>query len=224
MQTQREVKDLTFRAQKAEYAAQVATAKMETTATRDDATSGAAKSTSSTRSTVYKNQKQEKTCSNNWLKRNKRRNPLLYCPKNTKRGFQPYLQKMGTDGRRCWLLKGRRAVNWRVSYQQRRTGLEELKGEPNYWRQRNTRIQGEIQYWNELYSQETGTTPPPPVSSASVLISPPVEGSMVSSPLAESNVTAAIPNCSLGKFYASRTNGFSSIDVISLMEFWIWTK
>ena len=64
----------------------------------------------------------------------------------------------------------------------------------------NTRIQGEIQYWNELYSQETGTTPPPPVSSASVLISPPAEGSMVSSPPAESNVTVAIPNVPLGSF------------------------
>ena len=62
----------------------------------------------------------------------------------------------------------------------------------------NTRIQGEIQYWNDLYSQETGTTPPPPVSSASVLISPPAEGSMISSPPADSNVTAAIPNVPLG--------------------------
>ena len=45
----------------------------------------------------------------------------------------------------------------------------------------NARIQGELKYWNDLYSEETGTTPPPNV------------GAIPSSPTVSSNAPPAVP-------------------------------
>ena len=195
VQTQREVKDLTFRAQKAENAAQVATAKMEQQLQEMTQQMEQQKLQVVQEAQLTK-EKQEKLARQLAEAQQTAQSSALLSQEYEKR-FAALSAQMGqmemllvTQRQKSSQLESQlSAAQDRIGGAERRAKLLETE---------NTRIQGEIQYWNELYSQETGTAPPPPVSSASVLISPPAEGSMISSPPADSNVTAAIPNVPLG--------------------------
>ena len=195
VQTQREVKDLTFRAQKAEYAAQVATTKMEQQL-QDMTRQMEQRTLQAVQEAQMTKERQEKLTQQLAEAQQTAQSSALLSQEYEKR-FAALSAQMGqmetllvTQRQKSSQLESQlSAAQDRIGGAERRAKLLETE---------NTRIQGEIQYWNELYSQETGTVPPPPVSSASVLISVPAEGSMVSSPPAESNVNAAIPNVPLG--------------------------
>ena len=197
VQTQREVKDLTFRAQKAEYAAQVATAKMEQQL-QEMTQQVEQQKLQAVQEAQLTKEKQEKLAQQLAEAQQTAQSSALLSQEYEKR-FSALSAKMGqmetllvTQKQKSSQLESQlSAAQDRIGGAERRAKLLETE---------NTRIQGEIQYWNELYSQETGTIPPSHVSSASVSISLPAEGSMISSPPAESNVTADIPNVPLGSF------------------------
>ena len=215
VQTQREVKDLTFRAQKVEYAAQVATAKMEQQL-QEMTQQVEQQKLQAVQEAQLTKEKQEKLAQQLAEAQQTAQSSALLSQEYEKR-FSALSAKMGqmetllvTQRQKSSQLESQlSAAQDRIGGAERRAKLLETE---------NTRIQGEIQYWNELYSQETGTTPPSPVSSASVSISVPAEGSMVSSPPAESNVTADIPNVPLGSFMPQDQMVSFSIDVVSFIE------
>ena len=55
-----------------------------------------------------------------------------------------------------------------------------------------------IQYWHDLYSQETGTTPPLTISSVAVATALPISEFSLSNPPMETNVTTAVSTFACG--------------------------
>ena len=195
VQTQQEVKDLTFRAQKAEYAAQIATTKMEQQL-QEMTQQVEQQKLKAVQKAQFTKEKEEKLAQQLAEAQQTAQSSALLSQEYEKR-FSALSAKMGQMETLLVMQRQKSSqLESQLSAAQDRIGGAERRAK--LLESENTRIQGEIQYWNDLYSQETGTTPPPHVSSASVLISPPAEGSMISSPPAESNVTAAIPNVPLG--------------------------